>query len=86
MAMGLKKDIAMAIKKADKSYFFENYDKQAAAVLAALKKQGYAVVPMEPDEKTLRTVADTIATGKMRPEQHIKNVHQTLAKLMEAKY
>lgn len=84
--MGIKKDIAVAIQKADKSYFFENYDKQAKAVLKALEKNGYAIMPIEPDEKTLKAVADNMSTGKMRPEQHIKNVHQALAKLMQNKY
>ena len=84
--MGIKKDIAVAIQKADKSYFFENYDKQASAVIKALRQKGYAIMPIEPDEKTLKAVADHISTGKMRPEQHIKNVHQTLAKLMQSNY
>lgn len=81
--MSIKKNIAKAIRKADKSYFFEDYDKQAVAVIQMLKKDGYVIVPLEPSEETLRKAADTIATGKMRPEQHILNVHKTLANLLK---
>lgn len=81
--MSIRKSIARAIRKADSRYFFEDYDKQAKAVINMLKKDGYVIVPFEPDEDTLRECADTMATGKMRPEEHIKNVHQTLANLMK---
>lgn len=84
--MSIRKNIAKAIKKADKSYFFEDYDKQAAAVISQLKKDGYVIVPLEPTEETLKKAADTIPTGKMRPEQHILNVHQTLAHLLKQEY
>jgi len=81
--MSTKRIIAHAIRKADKSYFFENYDKQAQAVLRALESEGYAIVPLTPDAATLKRAADTISTGKMKPEQHIQNVHETLVKLMK---
>ncbi|MCI5050148.1 MAG: hypothetical protein MRY32_07455 [Rickettsiales bacterium] len=84
--MSIKKTIARSIRKADKSYFFENYDKQAAAVLKGLEKDGYCIMPLEPDEDLLLEVADTISTGKMRPEQHIRNVWQTLAKRIKKDY
>ena len=81
--MSIKSNIASAIKRADKSYFFENYSKQAGAVIKMLEKEGYVILPKNPDQKILKEVADTIKTGKMRPEQHIENVYHTLAGLMK---
>jgi hypothetical protein len=84
--MSISKCIAKAIRKADKRYFFENYDKQASAVINSLKKEGYCIMPYEPDMDLLREVADSISTGKMRPEDHIRNVYQTVAKKVQKKY
>lgn len=81
--MSVKKTIARAIRNADKSYFFENYDKQALAVIKALEADGYAIVAATPDADILKKAAATISTGKMKPEQHIQNVHETLVKLMK---
>ena len=83
--MSIHTMIAKAIRKADKFYFFENYDKQATAVLKTLEKKGYCLMPIEPDEDLLMQVADTISTGKMRPDKHILNVWQTMAKLIKEK-
>ncbi|MBN66493.1 MAG: hypothetical protein CMM94_02865 [Rickettsiales bacterium] len=85
-SMSVKSYIAKAIKKADKSYFFENYSKQANSVIKGLKKEGYTILPSEPDEELLKLVADTIHTGRMRPEQHIANVYKTLVSHMEKRY
>ena len=84
--MKVQKQIAKAIRRADKSYFFENYDRQAGSVIKALEKAGYAIMPIEPDKDVLREVADTISTGRMKPEDHIKNVYQTLLGLMKKQY
>ena len=81
--MSVKTKIASAIKRADKSYFFENYSKQAQSVLRELDKAGYMVLPKDVDEKLLKQVADTIKTGKMKPEQHIANVYSTLTQLLQ---
>ncbi len=85
MSAKLRTHIARAIKKADKSYFFENYDKQAESVLKSLRAEGYRIVKYEPDEELLKEAADTIKTGKMKPDQHIKNVYQTVIGLLEKK-
>ncbi len=82
--MSVKKKIALAIKRADKSYFFEDYEKQAAAVIRALESDGYVIVPSTPDAAILKKAADSLSTGKMKPEQHIQNVHETLIKLLRS--
>lgn len=84
MVMKVQKTIARAIKNADRSYFFENYDKQAAAVLRVLEKEGYVIVPVKPDPEILKKAADTMATGKMKPEEHVLDVHQKLSQLLKA--
>src|SRR3546814_19340542 len=52
--------ISEAIKKADSSYFFENYNKQAAAVLAALKQHGYTIVPYYPTVEMVKAAMDEL--------------------------
>lgn len=69
------KIVARAIKKADSSYFFENYDKQAKAVLAALKAEGWAVTRCEADMAIFKAVADAMHTGRMKPEEHVKDIY-----------
>lgn len=81
--MSIRKKIALAIKKADRSYFFEDYDRQASCVIQSLQKEGFVILPKEPDSELLRKVADSISTGKMKPEDHIKNVYLTLQQLMQ---
>ena len=44
----LRAIIALAIKDADRTWFNEDYGQQAVAVLRALRKAGYEVVPAEP--------------------------------------
>lgn len=84
--MSIRKKIAIAIKKADRSYFFEDYDRQASSVIQSLQKEGYVILPKEPDGDLLKKVADSISTGRMRPEDHIKNVYMTLQQLMQKGY
>lgn len=76
--MSIKVSIAKAIKRADRSYFFEDYTKQAEAVLMGLKQDGFAIIPREPEESVLKQVADTMPVGKMKPEKHIQDVLNTL--------
>lgn len=77
--------IAEAIRAADNSYFNEDYTKQARAVLAALEKQGFALMPRSYPEETWKAVADAMKTGRIRPEDHVKNVFETVLRLTAAK-
>ncbi len=76
--MALYKDIARAIQKADNSYFFEDYTKQARAVLRALDQGGYAIVPKEPTEAMLQAGSDAILPGKVRPEVLVRHVFESM--------
>lgn len=55
--------IAVAIQGADKSYFFENYSKQAAAVLRELERRGYVIVPKDPTKTMLKAARDSLVFG-----------------------
>lgn len=74
----LNKLIAKAIRKTDKSYFFEDYGEQASAVISALKQQGYVIVPKEASEEMCEFAAENMTTGRMKPEQHVAHVWRTM--------
>jgi len=65
-----------AISKADASYFFENYTKQAQAVIAALNAAGFAIVARDLPDELWKKIADDMRTGRVKPEEHVKDVFQ----------
>jgi hypothetical protein len=75
--------IEAAIAAADTSYFFENYTKQAQAVLRALEKAGYALMPSDFDPETWKKVADQMRMGRLKPEEHVKDVYVTLQRVLK---
>jgi hypothetical protein len=81
--VNLRKQIAAAIAEADSSYFFEDYNKQASAVLKVLEHSGYRYMPAEIDEAFFKEVADAMKMGKMTPEAHVKDVYFTIIRLLE---
>lgn len=72
-----------AIAKADSSYFFEDYTKQAKAVLAALQSEGFKVVKTEHDEDVWKKVADQMRTGRLQPHAHTKDVVETFFRVLQ---
>ena len=81
----LQTTIENAIAKADSSYFFEDYTKQAQAVIRALESSGFAVVPKDLPEEIWKQVADAMKTGRVKPEEHVKDVFQVALKLAAPK-
>ena len=79
----LRNVIAQSIKDADNSYFFENYTKQAQAVMAALNKAGYQIIPKSLPDELAREVAKSLPTGRMKPEQHVQRVVETAFKFLK---
>jgi hypothetical protein len=63
MASTIGDIIASAIRDADRSYFFEDYSKQAGAVLRALERRGYVIVPKEPTKPMLKAARDSLVFG-----------------------
>lgn len=75
--------IALAIKKADSSYFFENYDKQAKAVLKMLDKEGYKVVPKLASPKQIEVGTSTIGSGRVRPQDFVHTLYAIMVAAAE---
>lgn len=75
--------IENAISKADSSYFFENYTKQAQAVIAALEKAGFAIVPTDAPATLWERAANEMKTGRIKPEAHVKDVYETVLRLLK---
>jgi hypothetical protein len=73
--------IENAIQKADSSYFFEDYTKQARAVIAALEAAGFAIMPKDFSEEIWKQVADAMKTGRVKPEEHVKDVYQVALRI-----
>lgn len=67
--------IAQSIQKADKSYFNEDYAKQAKAVIDGLRREGYAVVPLQPPEVLVEFAVENIPFGRLRPSDLIRSLY-----------
>ncbi len=74
----IKTAIAKAIKKADRSWFNEDYDKQARAVLQALKREGFAVVPLDPTEEAIEAGTEAMQAGRYRPADVLKQLYRAM--------
>lgn len=81
----LQSVIETAIQKADASYFFEDYTKQARAVLAAVEAAGFAVIAKDLPGEIWTQVASEMRTGRVKPEEHVKDVFQVALRLTALK-
>ncbi len=81
----LQSTIENAISKADSSYFFEDYTKQAKAVVAAIEAAGFAVIPKDLPDTLWAQVANEMRTGRVKPEDHVKDVFQVALRLSSLK-
>lgn len=72
--------IAKAIRGADWTIFNENYSKQAAAVVKAVNKAGWAIVPREPDDETVKTGAEEIEIGQHKPSEIARVVYRKMVR------
>ena len=77
-AADIRTVIAKAIKKADRSWFNEDYDKQARAVQSALRQEGYAIVPLEPGEKAIEAGLEAMQAGRHRPADVLRSLYQAM--------
>jgi len=67
--------VAKAIDKADSSYFFENYTKQAKGVIKMLDKEGYKIVPKLADPKQIEAGTAAISRGRVRPQDLVHTIY-----------
>ena len=74
-----------AISKADSSYFFEDYTKQANAVISALKSNGFTIVPTQLDDDIYLQASKEMRTGRVKPEEHVKDVYLTIVRILALK-
>lgn len=81
----LQSVIENAISKADSSYFFEDYTKQAKAVIAAMESAGFVFISKELPDEMWKQVADQMKTGRVKPEEHVKDVFQVALRLCALK-
>lgn len=81
----LQSTIENAISKADSSYFFEDYTKQARAVIAALEAAGFAVITKNIPDDIWAQVANEMRTGRVKPEEHVKDVFNVALRLTALK-
>ena len=81
----LQTTIENAISKADSSYFFEDYSKQAKAVIAALDTAGFTIIAKDLPETIWAQIAKEMRTGRVKPEDHVKDVFQVAIRLLGLK-
>lgn len=79
MSTSVRDKIAKAIREADSSYFFEDYSKQADAVLAFLRKEKLLVVPIQPTEEMVESGKDAIQKGSYRPNDLVTDIYKSMA-------
>lgn len=77
----VKKLIAQAIKGADKSWFNEDYMKQADAVIRGLKAKGYAVVEEKPTDKQVEAGKEALKSGRYKPGDVVTVVYQAMVRV-----
>jgi hypothetical protein len=76
----LKAFIAKTIKAADNSYFWEDYMKQADAVVRALKAKGLAIVPTDPSLPMIQAGVHAVVIGKTKPQDLAIQIYQGMIK------
>jgi hypothetical protein len=72
--------IAHTIKDADNSFLFEDYVKQATKVLDVLHKEGFHLLPLEPNEAMINAGKVAISYGATKPTELIKNIYNSMVK------
>lgn len=78
--MSKQEIIARAIQKADSSYFFENYDKQARAVISALEREGFQIVPRVPEDKQIEAGKAVVTSGRVRPGDFVQAIYAAMVR------
>ena len=74
----LRDTIALAIKDADKSFFNEDYLKQAMAVIIALRKAGFEIVPNKASDGLVDLACDNLPFGRLKQQDFIRELYVLL--------
>ena len=75
MATDLQELIAQAIKDADKKIFNEDYGKQALAVLSALRRAGFEIVPNKATEGLIDFTCNNLPFGRLKQQEFIRELY-----------
>ncbi len=70
--------IAHAIRNADDNYFWEDYHKQADAVLAAMSKEGYIFVRMTPTPEMINAGMETLKYGRQWKSDVVARMYHSM--------
>lgn len=70
--------IALAIKDEDTRYFWENYQKQAAAVLSSLEDEGYIIVPKKANKEMVEAGVEALKYGRQHKTLVIQNLYYAM--------
>lgn len=74
----VRETIAEAIRSADRSFFNEDYLKQASAVTIALRKAGFEIVPRQASDGLVDFACDNLPFGRLRQEDFIRQLYTLL--------
>ncbi len=72
--------IAEAIREADRSWFNEDYTKQAQNVLRAVRSQGLEIVPRSPPDELVEQAIDDMPMGRLTREQVMTEIYKAMLK------
>lgn len=72
--------IAKAIRQADTRYFFEDYSRQAEAVLDALEQQGFLIVPADPSNAMIDAGVEALAYGRVNKFQQVREIYRSMVR------
>jgi len=76
----VKTIIASSIKAADSSYFWEDYSKQANAVINSLQRAGFSIVPNEPSLPMIQAGVHAVVIGKTKPQDLAVQIYKGMIK------
>ena len=76
--MRLEDLIANAIRASDRSFFREDYAKQARAVVESLRKNGYEVVPKTAPGGLIDWAKTNLPYGRQKPEEFLTRLYAML--------
>ena len=74
----LRDTIAQAIKDTDNSYFNEDYLKQATAVIIALRKVGFEIVPNKASDGLVDFACNNLPFGRLKQQDFIRELYLLL--------
>jgi len=70
--------IAAAIRKADTSYLWENYAKQADAALKAIEDEGFVIVRREPSREMLQAGIKALQYGRVNKAEVLYETYMAM--------